>query len=235
MSVGNSNVMLSSSSSSSSSSSATKVGELINKFNSTTIKSFLIGISKLKFHWLDKNIAHTALLITNKIRSKLDNKTEGILIEYGYYPPDEEKAKKEEENFVKNGHVIYRYEKEGGLRYYTNTLKEFKDKFCDVGYIELKVPKDNQISFNFLIEKIAPITEKKWIKKKYNAVGYLLFGKVLNCQTFTCHCIDVIRPIYEKTFIKKGNESLFVSDDKIESIIPDDVIKTLKNYEDKDE
>ena len=235
MSVGNSNVMLSSSSSSSSSSSATKVGDLIKKFDSKTIKSFVIGISKLKFHWLDKNIAHTALLITSKKRAKLDNETEGILIEYGYYPPDEEKAKKKEEDFVKDGNVIYRYGTQGGLRYYTNTFQEFKDKFCDIGYIALNVHKDNQISFNFLIEKIAPKDEQKWIKGKYNAAGYLLFGKALNCQTFTCHCIDVMRPTYEITFIKKGKESSNVSDDKLEYIIPDDVKKTLKKYEDEDE
>jgi hypothetical protein len=231
MSVGNSNVMLSSSSSSSSSSSATKIGELITKFDETKIKSFVIGISKLKFHWLDKNIAHTALFLSNEKRGKLENKSEGILVEYGYYPPDEPNAKKKEEDFVINGQVIYRYGEKGGLRYYTNTFEEFKDKFCDIGYIPLKLDKDKEITFNFLIEKIAPISEKKWIKEKYNAVGYLLFGKALNCQTFTCHSIDVIKATYEKTIIRKGKESSYVSDDNLESIIPDDVKKTLKKYE----
>jgi len=236
MSVGTSNVMLSSSSSSSSSSSATKIGNLLQLLDSKTIKSCVIGISKLKFHWLDKNFAHTALLLSDKKRNKLEDSTEAILIEYGYYPPDEKQAKEKEEKYIKDGHVIYRYGKtEGGLRYYTNTFKEFKDKFCDVGYLILNLKKNNQISFKFLIEKISPISEKKWIKQKYNAVGYLLFGKALNCQTFVSHSIEVMRPTYEPIFIKKGKESSSVSDKNIESIIPDDVINALKKYEDEDE
>ena len=214
MSIGNSNVMFSSSSSSSSSSSATKVGKLIEEFNKTNIKSCVIGISKLKFHWLDKNICHTALLLTNKKRNKLEKSTEGILIEYGNYPPDQDEEKKTEEGYARDGQVIYRYGyEEGGLRYYTNTLEEYINKFCDVGYISLNVHKDNEISFSFLIEKIAPIKEKKWIKKNYNAVGNYFFGRVLNCQTFTSHSIDIMKPTYEKVSISRGKDSSSVKEE----------------------
>jgi len=233
MSVGNSNVMMSSSSSSSSSSSATKVGELIETFEKTKIKSFAIGISKLKFHWLDKNIAHTALFLSNKKRGKIEDKSEGILIEYGYYPPDDEKAKKKEDDFVKDKLVIYRYNEQGGIRYYTNTFYEFKDKFCDIGYIALNLDKYSEITFNFLIDQIAPKNEKKWIKEKYNAVGYLFFGKVLNCQTFVSHCIDIIKPSYETTFIYIKKGASYVSEGNLEYIIPDDVKNTLKKYEEQ--
>ena len=96
MSIGNSNVMHSSSSSSSCSSSlATKVGDLIKQLDEEKkISSCVIGISTLAFHFLSKNIAHTALFVSNIKSGKLIDKSEGILLEYGYYPPDDEKGKK---------------------------------------------------------------------------------------------------------------------------------------------
>lgn len=230
MSVGNSNVMLSSSSSSSSSSSATKVGDLIKKLDATTIKTCVIGISTLKFHWLDKDISHTALFISDLKRCKLVKKTEGIIIEYGNYPPDDEEGKKKEEKFIKEGHVIYRYEKQGGLRYYTNTFGEYKDKFCDVGYISLNVENEYQKSFSYFIEKLAPKSEKIWIKANYSAVGGI-FAKTHNCQTFVCHSMDIIKPKYEMIFITRGKNSQSVSEENKESIIPRDVKATLKKYE----
>ena len=68
MSVGNSNVMFSSSSICLGSSSATKVGELIKNLDKTTIKSCVIGISELSLHFINKNFAHAALFLSDKIR-----------------------------------------------------------------------------------------------------------------------------------------------------------------------
>ncbi len=239
MSAGNSNVMFSSSSSSSSSSSAaTKVGDLVKKIDETKIKSCVVGISTLKFHWLTKDIAHTALFISDVKRAKLVNKvnnpdkTEGILIEYGNYPPDDPKSKEKEENFIKNGDVIYRYGEKGGLRYYTNTFGEFKDKFCDVGYIILSVEKNELKTFSYFIDKLAPKSEEIWIKSKYSATA-IFFGKPLNCQTFVSHTIDIIKPKYELLYVTKGKNSTNVSDDNRESIIPNAVMTTLKKYEDE--
>ena len=233
MSAGNSSVMVSSSSSSSSSSSATKVGELIEKFNKEEIRSCVIGISHLKYHDLNRNIAHAALLITDKKRSELSQeksiKTEGILLEYGYYPPDEEKAKKEEEEYVKNGLVIYRYKEKGGLRYYTNTFENFQEKFCDVGYIILNLNKDNQISFRELIDRLAPQNENRWIKTNYYPLD--LMKKSQNCQDFVCHCIDILKSPYEISFITKGKISEKVKPGNRESIVPTDILKALKKYE----
>ena len=231
MSVGSSNVMPggSSSSSTSSSSAVTKVGELIKEFNKTTITSFVIGISKLPFHSVSKNFSHTSLFLSNKKRGLLKKSTEGILIEYGSYPPDEEKAKKEEEDYIKNEHVIYRYgEKEGGIRYYTNTYKEFIDKFCDIGYILLNLNKDKEMSFSYFIENIAPIAEKKWTKNNYKLLSF-------NCQTFTNHCIDKMQPEYENTFIVKGKNSQSISDFNKEIIVPSCVLETLQKHEVKEE
>lgn len=235
MFVGSSNVMLGSLFSFIfSSSRVTKVGELINKLEKESIKSCLIGISSLKFHNISKNIVHAALLLSDKKLNELvkEKKTKGILIEYGNYPPDEENAKKEEKDYIKNGHVIYRYgEREGGIRYYTNTSEEFIKKFCDVGYISLNIEKENQATFSFLIEEIAPISEKKWIKKNYMSVN--LIGSAFNSQTFICHCLDILKPVYHIFSVTKGKSSISISDDKKESIIPAYILNTLRKYKDE--
>ena len=169
MSNGTSSIMFSSSSSSSSSSSATKIGDLIKKMGQTPIHSCIIGISQLKFHSLSNNISHAALLLTTENRTPILKKkcesSEGILIEYGNYPPDESKAKKEEEDNIKNNLVIYRYGDKGGLRYYTNTIGFFRKKFCDVGCAVLQIPQFNQNTFSVLIELLAPKNDMKWIKE----------------------------------------------------------------------
>jgi hypothetical protein len=200
---------------------------LIEEFNKTTIKSFIIGISELTFHSITKNSAHTALFLSNKKRGKYQPKTEGIIIEYGKYPPDEEKAKKEEEDYIKNKHVIYRYgDKEGGIRYYTNTYEEFLDKFCNIGYISLNLKEE--MSFSYFIDQIAPLAEKKWIKKNYKF-------KSFNCQTFISHCIDTMKPEYENAYITKGKNSQSISDCKKESIVPSSVLYTLQKYEEDED
>ena len=232
MSKGVSNIIIPSSCCSSfSSSSSTKVRDLIEIIHEKKINSCVIGISRLSFHWLSKNIAHTALFISDIKRGKLNNKSEGILLEYGNYPPDNEEGKKKEQDFIKNGDVIYRYgEKEGGLRYYTNTYQEYKEKFCDVGYITLSVEKAELKTFSYLIEKLAPASEKLWIKEKYLAICF--FGEPLNCQTFVSHSIDIIKPVYESIYIFKGKNSSNFSEDKKESIVPISIMLTLKKYED---
>ena len=85
-------------------------------------------------------------------------------------------------------------------------------------------------TFSYLIEKLAPVSEKLWIKEKYLAT--CLFGKPLNCQTFVSHSIDIIKPRYESIYIFKGKNSSNVSDDNIESIVPGTVMNVLRKYED---
>jgi len=219
------------SSSSSSSSSATKVEKLIKKFDKTSVRSCVIGISKISLNDINNNFCHTALLLSDLRASKLEkekNSVQGILIEYGNYPPDEEKDKEKEEGFIKDGYVIYRYGTEGGLRYYVNDFKEFKKTFSDIGYICLDICQDNQISFSFLLNKIAPDSEKKWIKAKYKIS---LFGQNWNCQTFVSHCLDIMKPAYDSRFISKGKEKVFKTEEDNESIVPYIVLNTLKKYE----
>ena len=230
MSIGVSGVMVGSSSSSSSSSSVTKIGDLIKTFDNTSIFSCIIGCSKLKFHFLSRDMSHTAILLCNIKGKLLDKKkyeeTEGILLEYGKYPPDTGEDKKKEEENIEKGKVIYRYGNKGGLRFYVNSIKKYKEIFCDVGYICLDISNENQISFSSLLEKIAPISENKWIKANYN----VFIVNNFNCQTFTCHAIDILKPLYDSRLITKG-KGVSDEDDK-ESIIPHSVLNTLRKYED---
>lgn len=219
------------SSSSSSSSGATKVENLVKKFDKTSIYSCVIGISKISLNNINNNFCHTALFLSNMKASKLEkekNIIEGIIIEYGNYPPDDQKEKEKEDNFVKDGYVIYRYGIQGGLRYYVNDFQEFKKIFSNIGYICLDIHKDNQISFSFLLDKIAPKSENKWIKKNYKIS---LFGKNLNCQTFTSHSLEIMRPKYDPRYISKGKEKVSETDKDNESIVPYEVLITLKKFE----
>lgn len=233
---GISGIMPSSSSSSSSSSSATKIKDLINELNTKPIYSFIIGISHIKYHSLNRNIAHAALLFTTQkkkdIMSGKCNNTEGILLEYGSYPPDEPKAKIQEEENIKNDLVIYRYGDKGGLRYYTNTIDFFRNNFCDVGYVTVNICKNNQKTFFNLIDILAPLSENKWIKENYNAVS--LIKNSQNCQDFVCHVIDILKPTYEVGYITKGNKSSAIDEENKEDLIPSDILKTLKKYETDD-
>ena len=90
--------------------------------------------------------------------------------------------------------------------------------------------KDEIKTFSYLIEQLAPVSEKKWIKEKYSPI--CLSGKPLNCQTFVSHSIDIIKPIYESIYVIKGKNSTNISDDNKESIVPNTILVTLRKYED---
>ena len=229
MLIGVSNIIKPSSSSASisASSASTKIGGLIEQLgiNKASIKSCIIGISKLPFHYLDHNIAHAALFLSEVKHNKLIEKKEGILVEFGYYPPEKVEEKRKEEEYMKNGQVIYRYGWElGGLRYYTNNYENFKNNFCDVGMIKLNIFKDNYMTFSTFINEIATKSENKWIKSKYNWANF-------NCQNFIAESIDILKPNYDKNIIKGNNVK--VDEKNIEDIIPNIIKKKLKIYEDE--
>lgn len=58
----------------------------------------------------------------------------------------------------------YPYDDKGGLRYYANTYKNFKNIFSVIGYIELDIAEKNQMTFDNFIEKISPNSSENWIK-----------------------------------------------------------------------
>lgn len=214
------------SSSTSSTSSANPVNDLITKFDQTCIYSCVVGISLIrKIPGID--ISHTALLLSNK-KSRELRKTGGlgILIEYGDYEPSmcEDEKYKEKEGFV-----IYRYGDKGGLRYYAKDYKEFITEFGDIGYINLDLNEENQNTFSFLIEQLAPENENKWIKNNYNAIG--IFSNPINCQIFVAHALEILRPEYDDRYIEKGIKTSNKVEIKSESIVPNPLLKVLHQLE----
>ena len=206
-------------SSSGSSNSAAKIDNIIKEFDEKCIHSCVIGISSIRGSSINHNIAHSALLLSEKKANDLERKGgTGILIEYGDYTPN---LNEDEKNYVKNGYVIYRYGEQGGLRYYVHYFDEFKTKFCDIGYLCLDVSKENQITFSHLIDKIAPKYENNWIQKNHS-----LF--TLNSQSFASHVLDILKPRFNYIYFTKGPSA--PNDRNYESIIPNKIItKFLKN------
>ena len=153
-------------SSDSSSSSSSSVSNLIEKFNKTSIISCCLGMSKLNFATnLVNSYAHSALLLLSTPSDVQDKKRgEGILIEYGKYSPD--MSKKETKQY-EGKKVLYRYDKEGGLRYYGMEYTKFVEEFGNVGYISMDIDDMYQKTFENFIDLCAPTNERKWIKSNY--------------------------------------------------------------------
>ncbi len=203
--------------------SAAKVNDIVSQINQKSIRSCVIGASSITGYSINHNIVHTALLLSEKKASPLERKGgTGILIEYGDYSQDTDE---QEKNYVKNGYVIYRYEEQGGLRYYVHYFNEFKKNFCNIGYTCLDIDTANQISFSDFLVKIAPIPGNKWTKSNYSKF-------TLNCQDFTAQAIDILKPKFKFCYINLGHDAKEISKEKA---IPSKVLKTLEKYEPKDD
>ena len=133
-------------------------------------------------------MVHTSLLLLDIDSEELEDvdKLPGILIEYGEYSPDMAKTEKK---YTEEGYIKYHYGLKGGLRYYVIDFMDFKNKFCDNGYVILDIDASNQMTFSSFINLCAPEKEEKWLKSKYN----FLFS---NCQDFSAHAIGILKPIY---------------------------------------
>ena len=204
-------------------SSAVPVKNLIEKLDSKSIITCILGISSLNF--LSSKISelsHTSLLLLDVDYEDLDLMKErpGILIEYGEYSPD---MAPDEEKYTKKGLVKYHYGIKGGLRYYVKDYFEFiKSDFCDNGYIILMIEEDNQMTFSSFINLCAPENDEKWLKSKYNLNNH-------NCQNFSAYAIDILKPIYSSIQIQLGTKTIKTVKHK-ESIVPECVLKVLYKY-----
>ena len=189
----------SASSSSSSSSSGATTDNLIEQLNKTKIVSCVLAMSKIQWNKISKDFAHAALLLIDT-DSEIDDdaRGNGILIEYGDYSPD---MSEEEKKSVEEKRVYYRYGNKGGLRYYAFNYKEYLKIFGDICYVSMDIESNNQITFQYFLDKVAPPDENNWIKEKYKVIGGLMgiAGGNHNCQVFAAKALDLIKP----TFILK--------------------------------
>ena len=151
------------------------------------------------------------------------------MIEYGNYPPDESKAKKEEEDNIKNNLVIYRYGDKGGLRYYTNTIDFFRKKFCDVGCAVLQIPQFNQNTFSVLIELLAPKNDMKWIKKTFNKTLCMwVFMNLLGIILFIISPIPFFYIDILDRFLEKENVIFLSMNAKIKRKLSDRITSPIR-------
>jgi len=220
------------SSSKSSASSAFSVQDVMNQWGNNTIASCILGISKIgRASNLSYNFSHAALLLLD---TPIDYDEEedqnyqerlGILIEYGDYFP--EMCKKEKE-YVDKKLVIYRYGEKGGLRYYGNKYNKFIDNFGDIGYVDLNIHVNNQITFHDFLDKIAKLENNKWIKEKYH-VG--LSGN-FNCQNFAMEALNILKPYFNFANIYPRDNNLVMKKKYFQKLefVPDNIREILIKY-----
>lgn len=209
------------SSSKSSTSSAIPVAEVVNSLNEKSpIIYCILGMSKIsKLSECNKRIAHSALLLINTIPEH--DYQDGLLIEYGEYDP---KMDEKESEYVKKELVIYRYGDKGGLRYYVKKYGEFTEEFGNIGYVDLQINSDNQMSFRTFIDKIAPITQEKWIKKNYKIFDF-------NCQSFIIDALQILRPRFSYNDIMAKNlELMQPPKNKRLNFFPPNIRSELEKY-----
>jgi hypothetical protein len=208
------------SSSDSSTSSAFAVGDVVAQMNIKTIASCVVGISKINIlSGGFKDISHSALLLLDTDSENTDEDSKGILIEYGDYYPDMSKTEK---NFVDNKYVIYQYDSNGGVRFYVNTYKDFKKTFADIGYIELDINVNNQMTFDNFIQTIAPKNGDKWTRAKY--------GISHNCQDFVVEALNILKPKFMNKDVCPKDPKLLETKEKRISFIPKIIINELKKH-----
>lgn len=178
-------------SSKSSVSSATSVSEIVNELNIKTIASCVVGISRIDAlsDYLPIDYKHSALLLLRSSSNDNNEQEEGIIIEYGdYYPTMDLKEK----YYVDKGKVIYRYKDKGGLRFYAQKYEDFLDKFCDIGYIELDIEENNQMTFDSFINQISPENKEEWTKSNYTVSPL----NPKHCQNFVVEALKILNPMY---------------------------------------
>ena len=213
----------------SSSSSSVTVTNLIEKWKNNPIASCVLGLSKIgKASYLSYKISHSAILLLQKEidydqddESEIQN-SDGIIIEYGDYNPN---MSKKEKGLWENGSVIYRYGEQGGLRYYVKKYSEFIEEFADVGYVDLNIDVNNQKSFDFFINEVAPTYEKKWIQENYSGINDF------NCQTFSIHALKQLKPYFNSGNIYPKEQNLANKKSKQKlAFIPSNIKDELMKY-----
>ena len=204
-----------------SSSSSSSTSSLIEKLNKNNIVSCVLAMSKINLNNVNKNFAHAALLLIDT-DSDIDDdyRGSGIVIEYGDYSPNMSEKEKED---VKKGTVIYRYGDKGGLRYYAIDYKEYLRIFGDICYVSMDIKSQNQMTFQYFLDQIAPKTESVWIQEKYR-VSIL---NEHNCQVFVSKAIKLLKPYFRHYMIVINDKSRGTK--KRIDILPSCIKEALQN------
>ena len=222
--------MSSQAASSSSDYSTSKTNSMVRFLNKVKFVSCVLAMSKINLNALNKNFAHAALLlIDTESYHDDDSRGSGLVVEYGDYNPT---MSKEEKEAVEKGEVIYRYNEKGGLRYYAIDYKEYIKIFGDICYVSMDIESNNQMAFQYFLDKIAPTSENIWIQEKYKInymTGIIEDGNDNhNCQSFASEALTMLRPLFIPNNIKV-TDSFWETEKKIEifPIFIQEVLDTL--------
>ena len=175
------------------SNSPVTITDIMNAWKLKTIASCVLGISSINLESnLNHQLSHSALLLLDKIidydneEYKDIEEDHGIIIEYGDYNPI---MNDKEVDYVRKDFVIYHYDKKGGLRYYGNRYSEFCKVFGNLGHIEFNIKAENQMTFQYFLEKVAKKEDNKWIQSNYS-IGFTNFGN----HAFVVEALNKLKP-----------------------------------------
>ena len=202
------------------------ISQLIQQFDRKCIVSCILSISKIKRNIISiNNISKSELfLLYTSSEYSDENRRYGILIEYGDYSPN---MTKEEKENVRSGRVIYLFGEEGGLRYYMINRSNYLKEFGDIGYIDMEIEKEYQMTFSDFIETCAPLNEKRWIQRNYSSIG--LFYN--NSHSFTIEALKILKPTFNPRLIQIRNNA----DKNIKKtyILPAGILEVLTHKQNK--
>ena len=202
-----------------------KVSQFIQKLDKTNIASCILAISKISFlSDISPNFSHSTLLLldTNSEASD-ENRGNGLLIEYGNFSPN---MSKEESRYVQDGYIMYRYGIKGGLRYYVYNYSKFLKEFSDIGYINMDIDLEDQMTFSNFIEQCAPLHENQWIQNNYSVFKYI-------SHNFIIKALKILKPKFVPGMIKL-NEHFNTKIEKI-NVFPEVIRKVLISLQNKND
>ena len=190
-----------------------KADELLS--STSIIKGMKIGISYLS----DDNqptflnglfgteFTHTSIYFKLEMPN---NKTTGVLVQYGQYQYIDKSKYKFSEEYNTIG---YPYGKDGGLIFGEIDNKSFEKIFCSVGSIGLFLGKNfSKMTLKLFIEEVKKINGP-WDLKSYSPLSK-------SCQDFVVAALQVIKPGYSPQFINLKNTT-----DEVPAIIEDELKK----------
>ena len=176
---------------------------------------------------INNNLYHSALLLLPIVIDYTQNNDEeiknesGIIIEYGDFNPNMTETEKK---YTEKRYVNYCYGDKGGLRYYKNNYGEFIKEFGDIGFIDLNIDVIYQQTFDYFINKIAPLEDNKWIKANYSINNF-------NSHNFVIEVLKEIKPYFYSNNIYPTNSNLLEKESKRKlDFIPSDIKNELKNF-----
>ena len=199
---------------------------LIEKINKNCIASCILSLSRISniLYKLNKNIVHSALLLIDTTSDvSVEDRGDGIIIEYGDYSPSMNEIEKQ---YVKTGRVIYRYGEEGGLIYYAIKYSDYLKEFGEIGYIDMEIDKVDQMTFSSFIDSCAPLNDKQWTQKNYSILQN-------NNQTFIIKALTILKPKFSPRSIQLGKFGYYTK--QKENILPNGIRKVLFHNLKKDD